>query len=553
MRRFEPQVDPRGLFAASKTDEWSKDSEWRVVDAKTGNPVCGHTLDSLASITAYVKQSSFVPGSRPCPSCEGEEEEEERKPVELARVESSSSLASIDALLDSMQEEEEEEESKTDSEQEMAPVESHSRLSERAMEDYGGFSFPPDPISGHAPMLDIYKAYVPGWKVEEGTIRLVWDGFAHISPGGAKEVVEDQANNTFHLRPRSHDDQKVTIAYTKMNGVTRTGPLVLFLHGVPTNRRQWYPVQRMVSWFCDTISIDMLGMGESEKLIIKDRKESHKAWAWQNDVSYIHDLVRKLYPERKGKFVAVTDDWGGGIFFAYAAAHPEDLLAQIYLDPIALDGYPVSEIQTFGRTSDMPKKAFIAAMGASDQTLVQIFKTMVYDPNKFNQYNLRDIKFPYVDVDYERPGGADSTTLRLKYGALRVLAQRAAILSPSLLLPWHPSLNPGGIPYHKVVDVPTLVMWGEYDNMMPAQQRQRLFYVYRNLGIGRYQSTEVPRAGHFAAEDQPEKVAGVLVEFIRNHLGEEALAGPFLGFDGIWKGDEEEFVRFLQRTWAHAS
>lgn len=43
------------------------------------------------------------------------------------------------------------------------------------------------------------------------------------------------------------------------------GPIVLFLHGVPTNKRQWYPVAKMVARFSRVICIDMLGMGESSK------------------------------------------------------------------------------------------------------------------------------------------------------------------------------------------------------------------------------------------------------------------------------------------------
>ena len=52
------------------------------------------------------------------------------------------------------------------------------------------------------------------------------------------------------------------IAWTKMG---KAGPLVLFLHGVPTNRTQWEDIQGHVSRFAETIAIDMLGMGESTK------------------------------------------------------------------------------------------------------------------------------------------------------------------------------------------------------------------------------------------------------------------------------------------------
>jgi len=85
---------------------------------------------------------------------------------------------------------------------------------------------------------------------------------------------------------------------------------------------------------------------------------------------------------------------------------------------------------------------FGAAMGPFNQTLVQLYKTMVYDLSVYNQYNLRNLTFPYINVDYERNTSddgvsdvANSLSLQLKLHNIRVLADRSAILSPALLLP----------------------------------------------------------------------------------------------------------------------
>jgi len=343
------------------------------------------------------------------------------------------------------------------------------------------------------------------------------------------------------------------IAYTKM-GVK--GPVVLFLHGVPTNRRQWEGVQKHVSRFARTISIDMLGMGESTKPRMYGRKKDpspNDAWFWKNDVEYIEQLMQREYPGEK--FIFVADDWGGGIASQFASKYDDDRLAAlIELDPIAFDGYPVNEIQAIGRASMIPNtvegdKQFAAAFGAFDQTLVQILKTMVHDPAVYNQYNLRNLAFPYVDVDYERNTTGDgktevatSATMGLKMHNIRVLADRAAVLSPSQLLPYHPEKNPEGVKYSEIT-VPTLIMWGEYDNMMPALQTQR----YANaLGTDDVQVTYVPRAGHFAAEDQPRYVADTIVNFLRRVVGRSNLADINLGNEGIWKGDEAAMIEDLR-------
>jgi len=192
------------------------------------------------------------------------------------------------------------------------------------------------------------------------------------------------------------------------------------------------------------------------------------------------------------------------------------------------------------------------AMGAVDQTMVQIFKTMVYDPNKYNQYNLRDIMFPYIDVDYERSTSksdtgtdANSMTMELHWEALRTLADRASILSPALLLPYDQNENKKGVKYENIT-VPALILWGEYDNMMPANQIYRFANIMPNSDV---QIQLIPRAGHFAGTDQPDRVAEEIINFIGRIMGRDKLADIFLGFTGIWKGDEDKVISDLRQIY----
>jgi pimeloyl-ACP methyl ester carboxylesterase len=401
---------------------------------------------------------------------------------------------------------------------------------------YRALSFPPLRTAGNTPDLTIYRQQgepmYGSFRYQAPTEGLLQIGGAHSS--------ETEWTNNFG------------IAWTKMGN---KGPLVLFLHGVPTNRSQWEEVQGQLSRFCETISIDMLGMGESSKPRLYGRRHNsapNDRWHWIKDTDYIERLMQHEYPGRK--FVFVADDWGSGIASHYAARYNDRLNALIQVDPIAFDGYPVNEIQAIGRASEIPNTPegdaqFAMLFAAFDQTLVQILKTMVYDPAKYNQYNLRYLTFPYVDVDYERNGRSDgiadiatSTTMRLKLHNMRVLADRAAILSPTLLLPHHPQHNPNGVRYQDIT-VPTLIMWGEYDNMMPAAQTQRFANV---LGTDDVQITYIPRAGHFPATDNPNGVADTIINFIRRVMGRNALADIYVGNHGIWKGDERQMIEELR-------
>ncbi len=385
---------------------------------------------------------------------------------------------------------------------------------------------------------------------------------------------------------RMHWSSKMWIAYTRYGD---RGPVLGLHHGVPTNRRQKWPVQQLCGPFFRTIAWDFLGMGDSAKPRLYGKREKegvaytlvreqiddaageviavdmhapeklgeYTAWYWREDTDYVDALMQAVFPDER--FIYESDDWGSGPGVHYAARFgSRRLLASVFTDPIAFDGYPVKEIEAIGRAHALSDTPFAGAMGAFDQTLWQIYKTMVHQPDRvYDQYTMRDIIFPYAWVDYER--GASSTTMGLNMHNIHVLADRASILSPALLLPRgtpdgftqftdreRASL---GVDYHDV-DVSVLVMWGEKDNMMPAAQGTARFA--NAMQRAPVQVHYVPDAGHFAGTDQPEFVAETIINFgrelhRRGELGQR-LAQPFVGYYiPRWKGDERLLLADLQR------
>ena len=350
------------------------------------------------------------------------------------------------------------------------------------------------------------------------------------------------------------------------------GPICVLLHGVPTNREAKMYIQELLSPFCRTIAFDMLGMGEASMpqfygknkgmSVFDGKPDDSKAWDWINDVGYIAGMMDELFPDEQ--FFFQSDDWAGGILSHYIAQRPDEVLGAIWVDPIAFDGYPVSEIQAFGRAAMIPKQdlmdddgniimpdaEFAKLLGSADQSMVQIFKTMVFDPNKYNQYKLRDIKKAYIDTDYERSRStkgedANSLTLRLHPIEMRVLTERSAILSPALLLPYDAELNPKGVQFGNFTGE-AQVIWGSQDNMMPHAQLWRFKNVLTNANT---QLVSVENAGHFAETDQPERVAEAMIDFISRVVGVGEMGDIFLGYKAIWKGDEREMIEGLRREW----
>ncbi len=402
------------------------------------------------------------------------------------------------------------------------------------------FSNPPNLYDGNKPNKNIYR---DGNKIKTGYVP-VTTGYRGYIP-----------DNEYDLNANSDMATTFNISYTLWGD---KGEIILLEPGVPSNKEAEYiEIQRRLSPFFRTVSIDMLGMGMSDKPLNYENnwldKRGHEKtpdtepWDWVNDIDYVDTVMNTLFPDEK--FTYLASDWAGGISVTYAAKYNHRLNALILLDPIAFDGYPVNEIQAIGRASILNNEQFTMAMGAADQTLVQIFKTMVQNPDKvWNQYTLRTIMKTYIDVDYERNKdiegtNATSMTMKLKLNNLRVLADRSAILSPSLLLPIEE--NKKGVQY-KNITVPTLVIWGAQDSMMPSNQAYRYLWAMPNSNV---EIQMVEDAGHFVELDQPERVSEIIINFIARELGRDKLADIFLGYTGIWKGDEYDLINGLRRMY----
>lgn len=397
-------------------------------------------------------------------------------------------------------------------------------------------------------------------------------------------------------------------------------PLYVFLHGVPSNMDQLQPVHRRVAQFAPVLRFDMLGMGHSDKprffgrnsrthvsqlrAILRSGTDDEQlqnamrsigvqqelsaetlvpqrawdsAWDWQNDASYIAEVVSAISgmavlgeadsvatdgddgkPANGRLVIFVADDWGAGPLLHYLQQF-EQLLprsAIALLGPASFDGYPVHELQAIGRESYTVDDAeFMRNMRNADSLLAQLFRSMVHNPAVLNQYSMRALIGPYGAQQYiSVPAGArdesgaprsvpaSAGTMQLNYHALRVLCDRIAAISTRSLLPSR--IEGEGIDYQQLT-VPLLVMWGEYDSIMPELQRYR-FALWR----GPLQHMRVARAGHYAGNDQPNDVAARLLDWTLEYFGRSVFGRPFFGFDGVRKGDEQILDAILTRAMA---
>ena len=100
---------------------------------------------------------------------------------------------------------------------------------------YEAFSQPADPLAGHEPTWELLYR----WPAEpvNGSITVTAPFVGDVMDETTSEVVRTN---------------QVNIAYTLWGD---KGLPVIMLHGVPTNRRQYYPMQKRLSRFCRTLSL----------------------------------------------------------------------------------------------------------------------------------------------------------------------------------------------------------------------------------------------------------------------------------------------------------
>ena len=335
------------------------------------------------------------------------------------------------------------------------------------------------------------------------------------------------------------------------------GPLVMSVHGVPTNKTQHYPLARRCAPFVTWVACDRLGMGKSSKPL------DYPKWDWIHEANYISRLQDHLFPEDV-TFVFVGDDWGGGIVDTYAA-HPivnGTLSAAVTINKVAGPGYPVPAIQGLAQLSLLPfdpelpldhpfNRSFVMEAIKVPTMLDQVMKSMAYmQHERYNQWSMNGLLEPYADVDYMKPG-ANPITMGAKIHAIRVLVQQAAVLAPATLLPYDKHLNPRGIDFMNL-KCHNVIFWGEYDNMMP--EKQRITSLWATYPAAKRNNTvsvayKVPRAGHFAITDNPDYIADHLLQFLMFN-SPMPLREPYVGLDGVWRGDEQnmhdELVKLVQ-------
>jgi haloalkane dehalogenase len=116
------------------------------------------------------------------------------------------------------------------------------------------------------------------------------------------------------------------LAYVEMG---RGNPIV-FLHGNPTSSYLWRNVMPHLKNLGRCIAIDLIGMGDSEKI----ETSGPDRYTFKEHQQYLHAALTAL--DVKQNVTLVIHDWGSALGFAWAQQNPASVVGICYMEAIVM-------------------------------------------------------------------------------------------------------------------------------------------------------------------------------------------------------------------------
>ena len=251
----------------------------------------------------------------------------------------------------------------------------------------------------------------------------------------------------------------------------RDAPVLVLLHGFGSSLQTWDVWAAKLELNYRVIRLDLPGFGLTGPSPLHDYSEA-------NDLATLTHFVDKL---GVSSFSVIGHSMGGKMAWGLAAAKPDRVKALVLMAP---DG--------FAQAKDIGTKPYAmpSIMGVIKFSLPKILVRKSIEPAFYDASALSD---RLVDRYYDM---------------LRAPGVRAAILERG-----NQTIYTDPVPRLKQITAPTLLVWGEQDQMIPSSNAQSYAAVLANS-----KTVLLPKLGHLAQEEQPEIALGHVVEFLNSTL-----------------------------------
>lgn len=257
------------------------------------------------------------------------------------------------------------------------------------------------------------------------------------------------------------------LAYRRV-GVRRSERLLL-IHGLPTSSYLWRHVMPALSRRFDTVAVDLLGFGDSEK-------PPGESYRLASHAERVREFLDELHwPD----CTVVGHDVGGGVAAMLASRHADIVKRLVLVDTVCYDNFPVPSI---ARLKDPKHEAALLEKGLEASFRRAFDRGMVKE-----NLSAEDLT-EYVRPFREPSGRAAYLRALRDLDTLDWMRERSRIEN---------------------FPRPTLVLWGEKDAFLPCADGERLASA---MSDGRY--APIADCGHYVPEDQPDALTRHLLEFV---------------------------------------
>ncbi len=269
------------------------------------------------------------------------------------------------------------------------------------------------------------------------------------------------------------------------------GKLIIFLHGFP---QFWYMWRDQLFEFSKdylAVAPDMRGYNLSSKPIGVDQYQLHHM------VEDLRALVEEHF-ERK-KFILVGHDWGGAVAFPFASRYPQLVEKLIIINAPHPNVFARLLAKNKDQQSSSQYMLLLRTQGAeniiSANNYENLFDAIITPEMEFND----DDRQIYLEA-WSQPG---ALTGGLNY-------YRAGGLKPPVNGEEISELANEEIEIKSImINVPTLIIWGEKDTALTVHNLEGLEEFITNLTIKR-----IPTGSHWVINEQPNEVNSLIRDFI---------------------------------------
>ena len=255
------------------------------------------------------------------------------------------------------------------------------------------------------------------------------------------------------------------------------GPAVLLIHGIAGSFDTWDPVLQALGRGCEVIAPDLLGHGRSAK-----PRGDYSLGAYATG---LRDLLRALNIDA---VTVVGHSMGGGIAMQFAYQFPERCERLVLVNSGGLG----PEVTALLRAATLPGADLVLSVATSDR--MQRLVGSALTPLRRMGLSVR----PSIAQIAQHLTALQDRDSR-----------RAFILTARSVLDMHGQRVDARDRLYLAALLPTMIVWGARDRLIPVSHGEEAHELIPGSRLEIFE-----RAGHFPHQDDPERFAEVVLDFI---------------------------------------